>query len=335
MKYKKYWFMGIALFILPYIMVLIFADNYTVIETDKERELFKMQEKLTQSTNYYVARELDCGMQFIPMEEYLIGLTAANIPLNHEDETIKAQIVALRTLILFHSDEKGNNKINKTEYIFARESELELAYYTDAKLRILWDTLYTENYYRLCSLVLSVKGIYMTYNDEPIEAPFFYLSAGMTRNVYEIMEREYPYLQVVECPHDIFNDDFVKTIHIKEKNFKEDLIEAYPEYTAEIRNVDFLKSNVEIEKKDESGYVLWVKVNGIYIPGEAFRVALNLPSSSFSMEIFEDSVAFVCNGNGLGIGMSQNEANEMAKEMSDFKEILSYFYKNCQLKKIE
>ncbi len=57
-----------------------------------------------------------------------------------------------------------------------------------------------------------------------------------------------------------------------------------------------------------------------------------LPSSYFSMEILPgEKVLLKGGGYGHGVGMSQNAANEMAKEGYTFHEILDYFFRDVSI----
>ena len=57
-----------------------------------------------------------------------------------------------------------------------------------------------------------------------------------------------------------------------------------------------------------------------------------LPSAYFDLEIQEGkNVKIKGRGYGHGVGMSQNAANEMAKEGYTWQEILGYFFKNTSL----
>ena len=49
-----------------------------------------------------------------------------------------------------------------------------------------------------------------------------------------------------------------------------------------------------------------------------------------------DNPIVICDvsGYGHGVGMNQYGANGMAKEGSNYKEILTHYYKNCEIKKI-
>ena len=87
-------------------------------------------------------------------------------------------------------------------------------------------------------------------------------------------------------------------------------------------------------KRTESNRVKSIKVNGKTFLGTKIRSVFGLKSTSFKIKITDDKVIFDVNGYGHGVGMSQYGANGMAKEGSNYKEILTHYYKNCEIKKI-
>ena len=64
------------------------------------------------------------------------------------------------------------------------------------------------------------------------------------------------------------------------------------------------------------------------------RKAFSLKSTSFSIEQTNEKIIFHVNGFGHGVGMSQYGANGMAKAGYKYQDILKYYYKDCDIKKI-
>ena len=69
-----------------------------------------------------------------------------------------------------------------------------------------------------------------------------------------------------------------------------------------------------------SGYEI-IKQDGTKVPGQTL-----LPSAFFTIEKNEDVYKIRGGGYGHGIGMSQNGANEMAKNGKTYIEILTLFF---------
>ena len=87
-------------------------------------------------------------------------------------------------------------------------------------------------------------------------------------------------------------------------------------------------------KRTDSGSVLTVPVCGTDINGAKIRSIFDLRSLNFSVKYADGSFTFTVRGYGHGVGMSQYGANYMAKQGSDFKEILTYYYTGCKVEKI-
>ena len=138
MNYKRIIAFCVMLLMIPYVFVLLLSSWVERMMQDHSQLSVS---GLLADTKYYVARECSYGISFVSMEEYLIGLTAANIPYEYEDEALKAQIVLMRTLILKNCDETGQHKLSGSFYVFAREEELGIDYCTNEQMQLLWRDL--------------------------------------------------------------------------------------------------------------------------------------------------------------------------------------------------
>ena len=62
------------------------------------------------------------------------------------------------------------------------------------------------------------------------------------------------------------------------------------------------------------------------LSGVEARKIFGLRSANFTVEIIEDKVKFAVIGYGHGVGMSQTGADALAKQGSNFEEIIKHFY---------
>ena len=90
-------------------------------------------------------------------------------------------------------------------------------------------------------------------------------------------------------------------------------------------------SEIVVEERDKSDYVLRMKAGEKECTGEEFRSAFSLSSSCFTLTELGDQVRIVTRGIGHGIGMSQNMAQVMADAGKDYRQILSYFYQGAEV----
>lgn len=187
-----------------------------------------------------------------------------------------------------------------------------------------WQNNYDAYLKKIKEAVNSTKGEVILYNNNLIDAVFFSTSNGYTENSKDVFSSDMPYLVSVSSKWDETESPaFSSTKEVSKSEF--------------LFNLGFSdKDNIDITdiKRTESNRVKSIKVNGKTFLGTKIRSVFGLKSTSFKIKITGDKVIFDVNGYGHGVGMSQYGANGMAKEGSNYKEILTHYYKNCEIKKI-
>ena len=88
-------------------------------------------------------------------------------------------------------------------------------------------------------------------------------------------------------------------------------------------------------KKDEAEYISAVQIGNITVSGEKLKELLELPSSAFKLYNSGDEIIFDVRGIGMGIGLSLNGANELAKEGMLYEDILHYYYTDVTIEEYE
>lgn len=210
-----------------------------------------------------------------------------------------------------------------------------------------------ENVRELVDAAQATTGIVLTYHGETIEAPFFYLSAGTTRNATE-GGGEYPYLRAKMCIADLENTACISRQYYKKEEFFATLLSECPvgnDISEEIL-VALSLENITLTK-EETGYVKSVSfcfdsnfdndfnkndtyvTNEITLSAETVQGLFSLPSVHFALETYEEGekIGIVCNGIGHGYGLSLNYAEILAKEGHTYDEILSFFYTDIDFAK--
>lgn len=247
----------------------------------------------------YLFVEVDGKSREIPVEEYAIGILAREIPVTYEKEALEAQAVMLRTRIYKQITEEGKSSIFTDKYFEEKE------------MRKQWGRVKYEEYRAaLRDVWQATEGQVLTYGDVLITTPFHQLSNGRTRSGNEVFGGEgYPYLQIRECPKDVEAMDQTQTMLIE-------------------------KGDYEVISTDSAGYVLQIREGEKTITGEEFRQEKGLASACFALQEYEDKIRVTTQGNGHGIGLSQNMANEMAKEGKTHEEILAYFFADTVIREV-
>lgn len=247
----------------------------------------------------YLFVEVDGKSREIPVEEYAIGILAREIPVTYEKEALEAQAVMLRTRMYKQITEEGKTSIFTDKYFEEKE------------MRKQWGRIKYEEYRAaLRDVWQATEGQVLTYGDVLITTPFHQLSNGRTRSGNEVFGGEgYPYLQIRECPKDVEAIDQTQTMLIE-------------------------KGDYEVLSTDSAGYVLQIREGEKTMTGEEFRQEKGLASACFALQEYEDKIRVTTQGNGHGIGLSQNMANEMAKEGKTHEEILAYFFADTVIREV-
>ena len=81
----------------------------------------------------------------------------------------------------------------------------------------------------------------------------------------------------------------------------------------------------------ESGYVKEVSLGNGTLSGTELKSLLKLKSPNFTVKSTDSKVVFTVYGKGHGLGMSQYSADFMARQGSNYKEILAHFYKGTEI----
>ncbi len=253
----------------------------------------------------------------INLEDYVVGVLAGEMPLNFEEEALKAQAVVARTYAL-------KRILNHSDKYDVVDTTTNQVYLDSTYLKEKWGNSYQKNIDKLKKIVEATQHEYIFYNDSVIDALFFSTSVGMTENSEEIFPHELPYLRSVSSTWDekvspVFKEDYSFLL----KDFYQLLNMKYSE------KLEVTKTSVT-----STGRVKEIKINGVKFTGKNIQQALSLRSNYFTIEKIGDKVIIQTKGYGHGVGMSQYGANGMAKEGYNYKEIINHYYKDIEIKKI-
>lgn len=300
------------------VTITLLAVPFLIITlTIREREEPKHIE-LVENKTIRVKKEEANQIVKVPLEEYIIGVVAGEMPVSFELEALKAQSVAARTYVLKKMEE------NKGKDYDVVDTVTHQVFKDEEQLRTVWKDSYQDNINKVKMAVLKTKGEYLTYNDEIISALFFATSNGFTENNEDVFGSDLPYLKSVESKWDEQVTNFKTTKEISLNEF----------YTAlELPAQDSL--TISEVKRSRTNRVLTLKINGQEMKGRTLYEKLKLRSTDFEINQDGKKIIFTMKGYGHGVGMSQNGANGMAKEGKKYQDILKYYYQQTKIKKIE
>ena len=127
----------------------------------------------------------------IPLEEYVVGVVAAEMPATFQEEALKAQAIAARTYALRTTD---NGKKPIANDVSAQ------VYSSEAKRKERWGKEFKRNEKKVRAAVEATVGDTIVYQDKMISAMFFSTSNGKTETARNFSGNDIPYLQSVESP---------------------------------------------------------------------------------------------------------------------------------------
>lgn len=250
------------------------------------------------------------------VEEYLVGVLAAEMPANYHQEALKAQAVAAYTYLLYKMEQSGGEKADISD-----DPSTHQGYIGSQVRQEKWGNKSQSYEKKLTEAVQSVSGKYISHAGKPIMAAVHAISSGQTRSAKAVWGGEVSYLQSVPSPGDKLSPDCVKTVAFTAAEFSE----LAASLDGCVLNGEASEWMGEIET-DSSGYVTKMNIgSGIY-NGLQVRAALGLRSAMFTAEYTDGSFRFTTTGYGHGVGLSQYGADYMARQGSTWEEIIKHYY---------
>ena len=219
------------------------------------------------------------------LEDYLVGVVAAEMPPSFEKEALKAQAVAARTYIL---NKKGKTNDKHPEADVCKNSAHCKAYVSDDEAYNRWGESWKNEYHsKIKSAVNDTLGEIVTYQDEPIIAVFHSTSTGRTENSEDVWQSETPYLKSVESPGEELSPRYKSKVEIEKDEFKRKITSL--DSSAEFNNN--YSSWVGNYEYTQGGSVKKVIIGGCSFSGTQIRNAFSLRSANFNI-VISDKVVF-------------------------------------------
>lgn len=248
----------------------------------------------------------------IELEEYIVGVVAAEMPASFSSEALKAQSVVARTYAL----KRISNGQKLTDTVSTQ------AYIDINQMKTKWGSEFSKYYNKIKNAVSATTGQYITYQGSYINAVYHSTSNGYTEDAINVWNESYPYLKSVESSWDKNVNSYQRTITKDYQNLL-DITGLQADEAVEIK----------ILSRNASGRVQTVQVGDKTYTGVEFRNLFGLRSADFDIEVIDGIVQITTRGYGHGVGMSQYGANEMAKLGYNYKQIITYYYTGVQIQK--
>lgn len=291
-----------VLLLLP---ITIYSFNFSKKKEQKKEEYPEVlaEQNKKQQTVALIYNE---NSLTLPLEDYVVGVVAAEMPASFELEALKAQAIAARTYVLQYLE--TNDKIGSTT--------ASQVYIDKNAMQAKWQTDFDKYFSKITKAVHSTEGLVIKYNNKLIKSYYYAMSNGYTENSQNVFNESIDYLVSVESKWDANNE---KEILLSKEEFCTKL--ALTCENISITNI----------KRNESNRVTTLNINGQEFTGIAIRKLLNLRSTDFYISVNENNILIKTKGYGHGVGLSQYGANNMAKLGYHYDEILKYYYQNTEI----
>ena len=254
----------------------------------------------------------------MPLEEYLVGVVAAEMPASYDIEALRAQAVAARTYTLYKRNHGGCNAHEGAD--ICTDSNHCQAYMTRDEMAALWGTDTEACVDKITEAVTSTSGEVMLYDGQEIQVFYHACAGGMTENCENVYSQALPYLVAVSSEGEEGYSRFYGEVTVSYDAFKS----AMEDFSPGI-NIGDVRTCIGGIVRFDSGRIESIEIGDQTFTGREIRGIFSLNSANFTVDTNGD-VTFETVGYGHGVGMSQTGANAMAQDGAGYIEILTHYY---------
>ncbi|MGE5632598.1 MAG: stage II sporulation protein D [Caulobacteraceae bacterium] len=308
--------LGAAILVL---MLLLFAIPLMLIKDRQEKAKKDARPEFDLEINVYMT-DLDKIVK-MNLEDYILGVVAGEMPASFDIEALKAQALAARTYTLLRIPQFGGDGCSKHPGADICTDSTHCQAYRNP-------TTVKKDLKKLKSAVYDTAGEVITYNGKLIDAVFHSTSGGKTENSEDVWQNKIPYLRSVMSQYEEHSPKYVTQQEVGIDDFIQSIRKADSSIKLSKKNI---KNDIEILERSEGGRITKIKIGNKTFKGTEVRAILGLNSSNFNFKIIGNSIVFTVIGNGHGIGLSQYGADGMAKNGSDYKEIIKHYYQGVDI----
>jgi len=264
----------------------------------------------------------DGTVEELTMDAYLWGVVAAEMPASFEDEALKAQACAART---YAAGLVGAGRHPDAD--LCDDSSCCQAYTDRDDALLRWGLNARQYADKIEAAVSATDGLGVLYQGAPIQAVFFSSAAGRTADAVEVWGSAVDYLKSVDSPEGDEVPNYHSQAVLSRDEAARQILAAWPGADLSGEPEDWFQD----VRRSASGAVSSLKIGGVEATGGAARQAFSLRSACFEVKWDGENFVFDVTGYGHGVGMSQYGANAMAKDGSDFREILTWYYTGTEV----
>jgi stage II sporulation protein D len=249
----------------------------------------------------------------LPAEEYVAAVLAGEAGNFHNDEALKAMAVAARTYAAYFRSRHAAEGFD-----FCATTHCQRAILKEAGGRFR-------------KAAEATRGELLWFHSEPALAVYTQNCGGKIEAAHAVWPSEQaPYLAVHADPYCLGSGRAAWSWEVSTEKLRQALASAGMQAPAELRQVVVLQ-------RTASGRVRLLSLAGAgrakLISATSFRFAIGrtlgwntLRSDQYTVESANGQVRFQGRGDGHGVGLCQDGADEMAAQGKSYREILSFYY---------
>lgn len=193
----------IIIILVCFLIPIIFTRKFEVLQSSSKVDLQIEEKELNESydyqdyTNIKLLHTSDNKIEEVKLDEYLCGVVSAEIPVQYNEEAIKAQAVVARTYTIY-TIIKNNGK--HLEADICDSSSCCQAWISKEDRMSKWEEdERIEQWNKIVQAVNETIGEVITYETRIINAVYHANSGGKTEVATSVWSGgDYPYLQSVE-----------------------------------------------------------------------------------------------------------------------------------------
>lgn len=322
-----------------FIMPALLTKSYTIAynndvknEIEVSNNIIEKKDENVEQYNYKEYNKIkllhkkDKKIEEIPLDEYLLGVVSAEMPANFEQEALNAQALVARTYTIY-SIKRNKNKHEGAD--ICDSSTCCQAWISKEDRLARWNEDVREEYWnKIVKAVNTTKGKVITYNGDVIDAFFHSNSGGITEIPVNVWGgTNFPYLQSVQTSGEEGYSQYSSEVTLTQEELINKIRAKHSDFNIDISQQDSAK----ILEYTEAGRVKNIQIGNLKLSGVEVRSLLGLKSTNFKIEINNGKVTFIVTGYGHGVGMSQTGADSMAKQGSNYEEIIKHFYTGVEI----
>ncbi len=336
---KRLWIYLSFILIITIVLPTILVKTFNIVskegdEKSKSRREKKVDNKTGDKFDGYID-VYDTRSQktiTIPLEDYVKGVVAAEMPAEFEIEALKAQAIAGRTYALQRTANFKDGHPDHPDAALCTGIHCQ-AYLSVDELEKLHSKKWVDKYWgKIEEAVNETVNEVIYFDGEIIEPLYHSTSGGKTEDSKDVFAIERPYLKSVPSPYE---EDAPKFKSIITMTVDEFIQKVQGKYTGANITKDNVHEKIKLVERTDSGRIKKVMIDGTVVEGREIRELFELNSTNFKIILNPKSniVEIETKGYGHGVGMSQWGANGLAKEGKDYKGILKHYYTGVEIKK--